>query len=76
MFTRRDDRRTHPYLGYFSLASDCEGSCAAFGGSAGTNALSNIIEVIPWTSPFGKGLSRWGLNDISRLRFAMLRLLR
>jgi len=29
-----------------------------FGGFAGSNALSNMIEVIPWTSPFGNGLSR------------------
>lgn len=43
-----------------------------FGGFAGTNALSNHMDVIPYTSPFGNGLSRRYLNDISHLRFEIV----
>ena len=44
-----------------------------FGGFAGSNALSNHMDVIPYTSPFGNGLSRRYLNDISHLRFEVVR---
>ena len=43
-----------------------------FGGFAGSNALSNHMDVIPYTSPFGNGLSRRYLNDISHLRFEVV----
>ena len=51
-----------------SLGVVAFGFAGCFGGSAGTNALSNTIEVMPWTRPLGKGVSRRYRKDILHLR--------